>query len=150
MSRREDGDRNGKVGKKQRGERKGRAGRAAVHRVTRPQGWGKEGAPYSPPHSPSTYLGCLKAMRHRSYFPTMLQAMTRPSAPPETRCHWLKNRHFTAPSCPMRVCKKRCHCFQTLSVQTVNPPLARAGDIYIYIYPTVPCGPVAPVQARSC
>lgn len=93
--------------------RERRGGRSHTHRPT-----------------PSTYLGCLKAIRHRSYFPTMLQAMTRPSAPPETRCHSLKNRHFTAPSCPVRVCKKRRHSFQTLSVRTVTPPLARAGGFF--------------------
>lgn len=70
---------------------------------------------------PGTYFGCLKAMRHRSYFPTMLQAMTRPSAPPETRCHGSKHRHFTAPSWPMRVCKRRCLCFQPICHSDCEP-----------------------------
>lgn len=74
-----------------------------------------------------TYFGCLKAMRHRSYFPTMLQAITRPSALPDRRCHWSKHRHFTAPSWPLSVCKKRCLCFQSVFNSDCDSSKARAG-----------------------
>ena len=75
----------------------------------------------------STYFGCLKAMRHRSYFPTMLQAMTRPSVLPDRRCHWSKYRHFTAPSWPLSVCKKRCLCSQPIFSPNSDSSRSRAG-----------------------